>query len=607
MNHSNKGHRDEEANHAIAVALLQLGDVREAERQLLLGHCTLRRRVYEESKKLWIIAGPAIFTSASTYSMTVITQALAGHLGDLELASISFACTVLTGFNYGLMLGMASALETLCGQAFGVMKFHMMGVYMQRSWIVLFICAILLLPMYIFTEDLLLLTGQSPQLSAMAGRVSIWFIPMHFSFAFLFPMRRFLQCQMKNSVNVVASFVSLCIYFFVSWLSFSRLKLGLAGIALVLNMSWWTTTFMLFAYISCGGCPKTWHGFSIEAFIDIWEFVKLSTTSGVMLCLENWYYRILILLTGNLQNPSVAVDALSICMTINGWEMAIPLAFFAGTGVRVAKELGAGNGKGAQFATIISSVTSLVIGLFFWVLIMSLHDKLALIFTSSVVVLNAVDKLSILLAFTILLNSIQPVLSGVAVGSGWQSMVDIGCYYIVGIPMGVLLGWFFNLGGIWAGMIGGTTFQTLILAVVTAQCDWEECPLLWPSTDELTIQEVMKLTVPPVRRLDGVRAGGWGTQEGKAWGLRGKHEGGDAADGGHTGKRLAAMDSAGPSVATAGGTAATALAAISDPMLEYGLPPREHSRWMIKTDREIIRIFSGYLYIQMRLSLMQWC
>jgi len=26
------------------------------------------------------------------------------------------------------------------------------------------------------------------------------------------------------------------------------------------------------------------------------------------------------------------VDALSICMSINGWEMMIPLAFFAGTG-----------------------------------------------------------------------------------------------------------------------------------------------------------------------------------------------------------------------------------------------------------------------------------
>ena len=80
--------------------------------------------------------------------------------------------------------------------------------------------------------------------------------------------------------------------------------------------------------------------------------------------------------------------------------------------VRVANELGAGNGKGAKFAAIVSSTTSMVIGLFLWVLIIGLHDKISLIFTASAVVLDAVDKLSLLLAFTILLNSIQPVLSG---------------------------------------------------------------------------------------------------------------------------------------------------------------------------------------------------
>ncbi|PAN31411.1 hypothetical protein PAHAL_5G417700 [Panicum hallii] len=441
--------------------------------------CDLWRRVSEESRKLWVVVGPAIFTRTATYSLNVIMQAFAGHLGDLELASVSFACTVLAGFNYGLMLGMASALETLCGQAYGAKKYHMMGVYMQRSWIVLFVCAVLLTPMYFFAEDVLLLTGQPPELSAMAGKVSVWFIPLHFSLAFLFPLQRFLQCQMKNFVNTIAAAAALCIHLFVSWLFVSKLRFGLVGVALTLGFSWWAITVTLFAYVTCGGCPETWHGFTVEAFAGLGEFVGLSAASGVMLCLENWYYRILILLTGNLKNAAIAVDALSICMNINGWEMMIPLAFFAGTGVRVANELGAGNGKGAKFAAIVSSTTSMVIGLFFWVLIMGLHDKIALIFTTSAAVLDAVDKLSLLLAFTILLNSIQPVLSGVAVGSGWQSTVayvNIGCYYIIGVPMGVLLGWLFNLGvlGIWAGMIGGTAVQMLILAAITIRCDWEK-------------------------------------------------------------------------------------------------------------------------------------
>jgi len=37
----------------------------------------------------------------------------------------------------------------------------------------------------------------------------------------------------------------------------------------------------------------------------------------------------------------------------------------------------------------------------------------------------------------------------VAVGSGWQSYVayiNLACYYIIGVPLGFLMGWVFDLG-----------------------------------------------------------------------------------------------------------------------------------------------------------------
>jgi MATE family multidrug resistance protein len=196
-----------------------------------------------------------------------------------------------------------------------------------------------------------------------------------------------------------------------------------------------------------------------------------------MLCLENWYYRVLIFLTGYMKNAELAVDALSICMSLAGWELMIHLGFLAGTGVRVANELGASNGKGARFATIVSTATSFIISLFISLLALILHDKLAIMFTASEAVIKAVDSISVLLALTILLNGIQPVLSGVAVGSGWQALVayvNIGSYYLIGVPFGLLLAWGFHYGvlGIWVGMIGGTAVQTLILAYITLRCDW---------------------------------------------------------------------------------------------------------------------------------------
>ncbi|MFS7974834.1 putative multi antimicrobial extrusion protein [Helianthus anomalus] len=406
-------------------------------------------RFWLESKKLWYIVGPSIFSRVATFTMNVVTQAFAGHLGDVELAAITISTGVIVGFNFGLLLGMASALETLCGQAFGAKRYDMLGIYMQRSWIVLLICCIVTLPFYIYATPILKFLGQSDEIAELSGLAAIWLIPQHFSFAFLFPVQRFLQSQIKTPVLAWVSLVILAIHILLTWLFMNVFRFGIVGTVVALDISWWLNFVCLFSYTALGGCPLTWNGFSMQAFSGLWEFVKLSAASGVMLCLENWYYRVLILMTAFLKNATIAVDAISICMNINGWEMMIPLAFFAGIGVRVSNELGAGNGNGAKYATFVAILHSTVIGLVFCVLIVVFHNKFALIFSSSTVVLDAVDNMAWLLAATILLNSIQPVISGVAVGSGWQSWVayiNLGSYYLVGLPVGIVLGLIVHLG-----------------------------------------------------------------------------------------------------------------------------------------------------------------
>ncbi|GLU16121.1 hypothetical protein SLE2022_325710 [Rubroshorea leprosula] len=430
-----------------------------------------------ESKKLWQVAGPSIFSRLAMFSMTVITQAFAGHLGDLNLAAISIVTTVIISITFGFLLGMASALETLCGQAYGAKQYHMLGIYLQRSWIVLFVSSILLVPLFVFAAPILKLIGLSTDLAEQTGLVAVWLIPFHLSFPFQFSLQRFLQSQLKTAVIAWVSGGALAVHVLVSWFFVYKLRVGIVGTALTLDFSWWVSVLGLFGYTVFGGCPLSWTGFSAQAFVGLWDFFKLSVASGVMLALENFYYRVLIIVSGYLQNTEVAIDALSICITIYGWESMIPLGFLAATGVRVANELGAGRAKAAKFATMVSVLNSLVVGLFFWTIIMVFHDKLAMIFTSSTSVIVMVNELSILLAFTVLLNCIQPVLSGVAVGSGWQALVafvNIVSYYLVGVPLGVFLGWLqFGIKGIWSGMISGTVVQTLILTIITMKCKWE--------------------------------------------------------------------------------------------------------------------------------------
>lgn len=186
---------------------------------------------------------------------------------------------------------MASALGTLCGQAYGAKQYHMLGLYMQRSWIVLFICSILLIPMFVFASPFLKLIGQSTTLAEQTGIVAIWLIPLHLSFPFQFTLQRFLQCQLKTAVIAWVSGVALLVHVIVSWVFVYKLRVGIVGTAITLDFSWWLSVLGLFCYSVCGGCPQSWTGFSNQAFVGLWEFLKLSVASGVMLSYVIAYHR----------------------------------------------------------------------------------------------------------------------------------------------------------------------------------------------------------------------------------------------------------------------------------------------------------------------------
>ncbi|KAK9934565.1 hypothetical protein M0R45_021702 [Rubus argutus] len=63
------------------------------------------------------------------------------------------------------MLGMGSALETLCGQAFGAGQVDMLGIYMQRSWVILFGSGVVVSFIYIFAQQILYGIGQTADIS----------------------------------------------------------------------------------------------------------------------------------------------------------------------------------------------------------------------------------------------------------------------------------------------------------------------------------------------------------------------------------------------------------------------------------------------------------
>ncbi|CAN0896268.1 Protein DETOXIFICATION 29 [Linum grandiflorum] len=437
------------------------------------------REFYAESIKLWFLAGPAIFTSVCQYSLGAVTQISAGQVGTLELAAVSVENSVIAGFSFGTMLGMGSALETLCGQAYGAGQLDMLGVYMQRSWVILLATSALLSLMYIFAGPLLLLLGQAPSISRAAGIFSIWMLPQLFAYAINFPMAKFLQAQSKMMVMAGIAAAALALHALFSWLLILKLGWGLAGAAVVLNTSWWFINVSQFAYVAGGSCGRAWSGFTWKAFRNLWSFVRLSLASAVMVCLEIWYFMVLILFAGYLKDAEVSVAALSICMNILGWTIMAAFGMNAAISVRISNELGAGHPRTAKFALMVAVISSFLVGFVLALVLVVAKDYYPSLFSNDPAVKLVVAEMTPLLALCIVINNVQPVLSGVAIGAGWQAAVayvNIGCYYVFGIPLGLILGYKLEMGvtGIWYGMMGGTVVQTLVLYWMIYKTNWNK-------------------------------------------------------------------------------------------------------------------------------------
>lgn len=208
---------------------------------------------------------------------------------------------------------MGSAVETLCGQAYGANRYDMLGVYLQRATVVLTLTGIPLTVVYVLSKPLLLWLGEPAELASAGALFVYGLIPQIFAYAVNFPIQKFLQSQSIVTPSACISAMTLVFHLVACWAVAFELGCGLLGIALVLSVSWWIIVGAQFGYILLSEkCKMTWNGFSIEAFSGLWEFFKLSAASAVMLCLETWYFQVLVLITGLLDNPQLALDSISI-------------------------------------------------------------------------------------------------------------------------------------------------------------------------------------------------------------------------------------------------------------------------------------------------------
>ncbi|KAF5749971.1 hypothetical protein HS088_TW03G00299 [Tripterygium wilfordii] len=171
-------------------------------------------------------------------------------------------------------------------------------------------------------------------------------------------------------------------------------------------------------------------------------------------------------------NPSISVTSL----TISTLHFTVPYGFGAASSIRVSNELGAGNPRSARVAVGAAMAIEAVIvsaSLF------CSRNVLGLAYSNDRQIQHYIAVMTPFLCLSIITDSLQAVLSGVARGCGWQHIgayINLGAFYLVGLPVGALLGFVAHLRGkgLWIGIVAGSIVQSTLLSLISVFTDWEK-------------------------------------------------------------------------------------------------------------------------------------
>ncbi|XP_028757800.1 protein DETOXIFICATION 14-like [Neltuma alba] len=434
----------------------------------------------KEVKAVICVAGPMVAVNYSTFFLQTIALMMVGHLGKLAQSSTGVAISLCAVTGFSVIFGLASALETLCGQAYGAKQYKKFGVQIQTGIFCLLLCCIPLSMLWLNLGRVLVVLGQDPLIAHEAGKFAVCLIPALFGYAILQALVRFYLMQSMITPLVISS--SLTITFHVVFVG--RWFLNLNGSLWRSFCHWYfllLNVMLLALYMKFSdSCAKTRVPISMELFRGIRDFFRLAVPSAVMACLQWWSYEVTTLLAGLLRpNPQLETSILAVCVSMNVTIYSIPESVGSAASTRVSNALGAGNAQAARVAALCSRILSACEALIVSSIVLSSRNVLGHVFSNEPEVIGYVSDIAPLLALSVFADSLQGALTGIARGSGWQRIgayVNFGAYYVVGIPLSAILGFLVHLRGkgLWLGITSGTICQVIILLVIISCTDWEK-------------------------------------------------------------------------------------------------------------------------------------
>ncbi|KAE8709702.1 hypothetical protein F3Y22_tig00110328pilonHSYRG00168 [Hibiscus syriacus] len=426
------------------------------------------------------IAVPMILTGLMLYSRSLISMLFLGRLGDIALAGGSLAIGFANITGYSILSGLAMGMESICGQAFGAKRYTVLGITLRRTVLLLLVSSLPISLLWINMRRILILCGQDETIAMEAQWYLVYSVPDLLAQSILHPLRIYLRTQSITLPLTCCAMLSILLHIPINYLLVSYLQLGIKGVALCGVWTNFNLVASLIIYVLYFGVhEKTWGGFSVvECFKEWKSLLNLAIPSCISVCLEWWWYEIMILLCGLLSNPTASVASMGILIQTTALIYIFPSSLSFSVSTRVGNELGANQPKRAKLAAFVGLCCGFMLGLSALLFATMVRNIWASMFTGDKEIFALTSLVLPIIGLCELGNCPQTTGCGVLRGTARPkdgANINLGCFYLVGMPVAVWLGFFagYDFKGLWLGMLAAQVSCMVTMLTVLIRMDWD--------------------------------------------------------------------------------------------------------------------------------------
>ncbi|EEY63040.1 Multidrug/Oligosaccharidyl-lipid/Polysaccharide (MOP) Flippase Superfamily [Phytophthora infestans T30-4] len=438
-----------------------------------------------EILKLITLANPVIFTYVLEFFPALVSMTLVGHLDSpltkQYLDGVALSTMVLNLTAIGVGFGLATAMDTLCSQAYGAGKPKKLGIYLQSGLIVL---GVVMIPVFFinwYTEALLLMIGQHAQVAAFAGRFSQILLPGIPAMYVYEMLKKVMQAQNvvlpMVYIAVISNVLNLVLGVYLTFYT----SLGFDGTAIARLLSEMALPLCLIPYfLRNPHIPaEWWPGWRTkEALNHLGIFLKLGIPGAVMLLFEWVSFEIMAAVIGWLPDSVVAISVHSVLVNVSTFAYNFFLGISVAANVLVGTYLGRNKPHHAKMASTLGMMLSITLSAALVVLIIATRYYIPEIFINDAVSIELAGHAMLFLMPYQMCDAVNAVMQGVLRGTGRLSLgayINLVAYFVLGLPIGAYLAFGMDMGveGMWLGLTGGIFFGCVVSFVKICETDWK--------------------------------------------------------------------------------------------------------------------------------------